>query len=174
YQLYRDHLKLPSESSDTSSSIPGSGAESQKNILYSTSSLPCTLDSLQAGFLVPEKAPSRKTPLTWPSRSSNPSVPVDLNICDEVSWTGPRNGELISFYELQLQEAKLDGQGKNIHWFCSQTEEHLENLTPDTKYLIRFGTMAPVQGMPLDPSPVTVTVRRSRKSQKKTIFLPAP
>ncbi|XP_042294871.1 fibronectin type III domain-containing protein 8 [Sceloporus undulatus] len=225
YQLYRDHQKLPSESSDTSSSIPGSGVETQKNILYSTSSLPHIVDSLQAGFLVPEKATTRKATRTRPGRSSNPSIPVDLSMIDEVSsssdsgsespvcvelppqpfihehtvssvtaqisWTGPRNGELISFYELQLQEAKLDGQGKNIHWFCSQTEEHLENLTPDTKYLIRvralnvagagkwsepykFGTMSPVQGMPLDPSPVTVTVRRSRKSQKKTIFLPAP
>ncbi|XP_028598453.2 fibronectin type III domain-containing protein 8 [Podarcis muralis] len=109
----------------------------------------------------------------------------------QVSWSGPRNGELISFYELQLQEARLDGQGKNIHWFCSQTEEHLENLTPGTTYLLRvrslnvagagkwsapykFGTMPSVAGMPLDPAPVTVTVRRCRKPQKKTIFIPAP
>ncbi|XP_060639800.2 fibronectin type III domain-containing protein 8 [Anolis sagrei] len=109
----------------------------------------------------------------------------------QISWTGPQNRELISFYELELQEARLDGQGKNIHWFCSRTEEHLENLIPDTKYVIRvralnvagagkwsapytFSTMPPVPGMPLDPCPVTVTVRRSRKSQKKTIFVSAP
>lgn len=56
----------------------------------------------------------------------------------QVSWAGPQNGELISFYELQLQEAKLEGQGKDIHWFCSQTEENLENLTPGTVYVIRI------------------------------------
>ncbi|KAF7235703.1 Fibronectin type III domain-containing protein 8 [Varanus komodoensis] len=109
----------------------------------------------------------------------------------QICWTGPGSGELISFYELQLQEARLDGQGKDIHWFCSQTEEHLENLTPDTTYLIRvralnvagagkwsapykFGTMPSIPGLPLDPCPVTITVRRRKTPQKKTIFIPAP
>ncbi|KAJ7304136.1 hypothetical protein JRQ81_011663 [Phrynocephalus forsythii] len=168
---------------------------------------------------------ARKSPPSRPKRSSNSSVPVDLDMSDgetsvsdsgsespvcvelplqpfihehtvssitaQISWTGPCNGELVSFYELQLQEARLDGQGKDIHWFCSQTEQHLENLTPDTEYLIRvralnvagagkwsapykFGTLPPVPGMPLDPSPIIVTVRRRRKSQKKTIFIPGP
>ncbi|XP_062996694.1 fibronectin type III domain-containing protein 8 [Elgaria multicarinata webbii] len=210
--------------SDTSGSSPGSATGSPKNILYSASSLPHTLDDLLASLSVPDKV-ARKPPLNRPRRSSSPSVLVDLDMSDgetslsdsgsespvcvelppqpfiyehtvssttaQVSWTGPRSGELISFYELQLQEARLAGQGKNIHWFCSQTEEHLENLSPDTMYLIRvralnvagsgkwsapykFGTMPPVPGLPLDPSPVTITVRRHRKPQKKTIFIPGP
>ncbi|KAJ6663494.1 hypothetical protein lerEdw1_009573 [Lerista edwardsae] len=120
------------------------------------------------------------------------------NVDAEISWTGPRSGELVSFYELQLQEARLTGQGKNIQWFSSQSEEHLENLAPGTEYIIRvrglnvagagpwslpykvdmrmcgwFATMPAVPGMPLDPAPVVITVRRHRKPQKKTVFLPA-
>ncbi|XP_061453709.1 fibronectin type III domain-containing protein 8 [Rhineura floridana] len=224
FQLYRSHTSILSESSDTSSSGFSSTIGSPQNILCSVSSLPHTLDDLLAGLSVPKKD-ARKPPPSRPLLSSNPSVPVDLDMSDgetsisdsgsespvcvelppqpfihehtvncisaQVSWSGPRNGELVSFYELQLQEARLDGQGKNIHWFCSKTEEHLDNLTPDTAYLLRiralnvagagkwsapyrFGTMPPVAGMPLDPSPVTVTVRRCRKPQKKTIFFPAP
>ncbi|XP_054854795.1 fibronectin type III domain-containing protein 8 [Eublepharis macularius] len=112
------------------------------------------------------------------------------NVRAELSWTGPRSGELVSFYELQLQEAKQTGQDKSIKWFCSQIEEHLENLTPGTEYLFRvralnvagagkwskpykFATMPAVKGLALDPSPVIAVVRRHTKPQKKTIFLPA-
>ncbi|XP_053124786.1 fibronectin type III domain-containing protein 8 [Hemicordylus capensis] len=108
----------------------------------------------------------------------------------ELSWTGPRSGELVSFYELQLEEARLVGQGKNIQWFCSDTEEHLANLNPDTEYVIyvralnvagagmwsepyKFATLPPVPGIPLDPPPVIIIVKRHRKPQKKTVFLPA-
>ncbi|XP_025024961.1 fibronectin type III domain-containing protein 8 [Python bivittatus] len=225
FQLYRNHTMLTSESSDTSSCGLSSMMESSKNILYSASSLPHTLDDLLAGMKVPEKEARQPPPSHSKCSTRNESVLVNLDASDgetsasdsgsespvcvelppqpvirehtvstinaQVSWTGPQNGELISFYELQLQEAKLDGQGKNIHWFCSQTEEHLENLTPGTVYVIRvralnvagagkwsppyrFGTIHPVPGMPLDPSPVTVTVRRRRKPQRKTIFIPAP
>uniref|UniRef100_A0ABM5ESW2 Fibronectin type III domain-containing protein 8 n=1 Tax=Pogona vitticeps TaxID=103695 RepID=A0ABM5ESW2_9SAUR len=222
HQLYRSHINLAGESSDTSTISPGNSAERQNSLLYSTSSLPLSFDDLLAGLPVPEKT-TRKPPQSRSKKSRNLSVPVDLDVSDgetsisdsssespvcvelppqpfiyehtvssisaQVSWTRPRSGELVSFYELQLQEARPDGQGNSIRWVCSQTEEHLENLTPDTQYLIRvralnvagagkwsapykFGTMPPVPGMPLDPSPVKVTVRRCRKSQKKTIFIP--
>ncbi|XP_048357608.1 fibronectin type III domain-containing protein 8 [Sphaerodactylus townsendi] len=112
------------------------------------------------------------------------------NVRAELSWTGPCNGDLVSFYELRLQEAKQTGQHNIIKWFCSQTEEHLENLTPGTQYLFRvralnvagtgkwsepykFATMPAVPGLALDPSPVIAIVRRHRKPQKKTVFLPA-
>ncbi|KAL8220164.1 UNVERIFIED_CONTAM: hypothetical protein K2H54_039887 [Gekko kuhli] len=112
------------------------------------------------------------------------------NVRAELCWTGPRSGELVSFYELRLQEARLTGQRKSIKWFCPQTEERLENLTPGTEYLFhvralnvagagkwsepyKFATMPAVPGLALDPSPVTAVVRRHRKPQKKTIFLPA-
>ncbi|XP_077193097.1 fibronectin type III domain-containing protein 8 [Paroedura picta] len=112
------------------------------------------------------------------------------NVRAELSWTGPSSGELVSFYELRLQEARLTRPHKSIKWFCSQTEEHLENLTPGTEYLFRvralnvagagkwsepykFATMPAVPGLALDPSPVIAVVRRHRKPQRKTVYLPA-
>ncbi|XP_039181497.1 fibronectin type III domain-containing protein 8 isoform X2 [Crotalus tigris] len=224
FQLYRNDSMPTSDSSDTSSYGLINTGEASKNILYSTSSLPHTLDDLLAGMKVPQKEARQPPPARSKGSTRNKSVLINLDISDgetsvsdsgsespvyvqlppqptiqehtvstinaKVSWAGPQNGELISFYELQLQEAKLEGQGKDIHWFCSQTEENLENLTPGTVYVFRvralnvagtgkwsppykFCTMHPVPGMPLDPSPVTVTVRRCRKSQKKTIFIPS-
>ncbi|XP_026541076.1 fibronectin type III domain-containing protein 8 [Notechis scutatus] len=225
FQLYRNHSMLTSDSSDTSSYGLSNTMENSKNILYSTGSLPHTLDDLLAGMKFPQKEARQPPPARSKRSIQNEGVLINLDVSDgetsisdsgsespvyvqlppepviqehtvstinaKVSWAGPQNGELISFYELQLQEAKLEDQGKDIHWFCSQTEENLENLTPGTVYVIRvralnvagtgkwsppyrFCTMQPIAGMPLDPSPVTVTVRRHRKSQKKTIFIPSP
>ncbi|XP_032084566.1 fibronectin type III domain-containing protein 8 [Thamnophis elegans] len=225
FQLYRNHSLLSSDTSDTSSYGLSNTMENSKNILYSTASLPHTLDDLLAGMKVPPKEARQPPPARSKCSTRKESVLINLDVSDgetsisdsgsespvyvqlppepviqehtvsainaKVSWASPQNGELISFYELHLQEAKLEGQGKDIHWFCSQTEENLENLTPGTTYVIRaralnvagtgkwsppyrFCTVYPIPGMPLDPSPVTVTVRRHRKSQKKTIFIPSP
>ncbi|KAG8143318.1 hypothetical protein E2320_000569 [Naja naja] len=213
FQLYRNHSMLTSDSSDTSSYGLSNTMESSRNILYSTGSLPHTLDDLLAGMKVPQKEARQPPPARSKRSTKNEGVLINLDVSDgetsisdsgsespvyvqlppepviqehtvstinaKVSWASPQNGELISFYELQLQEAKLEDQGKDIHWFCSQTEENLENLTPGTVYVIRvralnFCTIQPIAGMPLDPSPVTITIRRHRKSQKKTIFIPSP
>uniref|UniRef100_A0A8C6Y3G5 Fibronectin type-III domain-containing protein n=1 Tax=Naja naja TaxID=35670 RepID=A0A8C6Y3G5_NAJNA len=167
----KNHSMLTSDSSDTSSYGLSNTMESSRNILYSTGSLPHTLDDLLAGMKVPQKEARQPPPARSKRSTKNEGVLINLDVSDgetsisdsgsespvyvqlppepviqehtvstinaKVSWASPQNGELISFYELQLQEAKLEDQGKDIHWFCSQTEENLENLTPGTVYVIR-------------------------------------
>uniref|UniRef100_A0ACB8FS93 Uncharacterized protein n=1 Tax=Sphaerodactylus townsendi TaxID=933632 RepID=A0ACB8FS93_9SAUR len=98
------------------------------------------------------------------------------------------------FYELSdyRRPSRLGNMQHSSSGFCSQTEEAiLENLTPGTPIPVpmyealnvagtgkwsesdKFATMPAVPGLALDPSPVIAIVRRHRKPQKKTVFLPA-
>ncbi|KAM6428141.1 fibronectin type III domain-containing protein 8 isoform 4-T4 [Liasis olivaceus] len=82
FQLYRNHTMLTSESSDTSSCGLSSTMESSKNILYSASSLPHTLDDLLAGMKVPEKEARQPPPSHSKCSARNESVLVNLDASD--------------------------------------------------------------------------------------------
>lgn len=73
---------LTSDSSDTSSYGLSNTVESSKNILYSTGSLPHTLDDLLASMKVPQKEARQPPPARSKCSTRNESVLINLDVSD--------------------------------------------------------------------------------------------